>query len=89
MSLFEEKGIKTTPISAFGEFALIDHLTKDIEIKNDSSFKGVGDDAAVIEMDEKFQLVSTDLLLEKVERYFGFLLGKHIRSFWRRNLQQL
>ncbi len=78
MSLFEEKGIKTTPISAFGEFALIDHLTKDIEIKNDSSFKGVGDDAAVIEMDEKFQLVSTDLLLEKVHFDLAYAPLKHL-----------
>lgn len=78
MSLFEEKGIKTTPISAFGEFALIDHLTKDFEIKNDSSFKGVGDDAAVIDMGDKFQLVSTDLLIEKVHFDLAYAPLKHL-----------
>ena len=78
MSLFEEKGIKTTPISALGEFALIDHLTKDVEIKNDSTFKGVGDDAAVIDMGDKFQLVSTDLLVEKVHFDLAYAPLKHI-----------
>ena len=46
MKLFEEKTVKTTPISTLGEFALIEHLTKDIKIKNKSSIKGVGDIAA-------------------------------------------
>lgn len=78
MSLFEEKGIKTTPISAFGEFALIDHLTKDVEIKNDSTFKGVGDDAAVIDIGDKFQLVSTDLLVEKVHFDLAYAPLKHL-----------
>ena len=78
MSLFEEKCIKTTPISALGEFALIDHLTKDFEIKNDSSFKGVGDDAAVIDMGDKFQLVSTDLLVENVHFDLAYVPLKHL-----------
>ena len=74
----EEKDIKTTPISAFGEFALIDHLTKDVEIKNESSFKGVGDDAAVIDIGDKFQLVSTDLLVEKVHFDLAYTPLKHL-----------
>ena len=41
-------------------------LTKNIEIKNASSIKGIGDDAAVIDMGDKYQLVSTDLLVEGV-----------------------
>jgi thiamine-monophosphate kinase len=48
MSLLEDKGINTTPISELGEFGLIDHLTKDLVVKNASTIKGVGDDAAVI-----------------------------------------
>jgi len=66
MSLLEDKGVNTTPISKLGEFGLIDHLTKNIEIKNTSSVKGIGDDAAVIDMGERYQLVSTDLLVEGV-----------------------
>ena len=38
-----------TEISALGEFGLIAHLTKNIELQNASSIIGVGDDAAVID----------------------------------------
>jgi len=38
-----------TEISTLGEFGLIEHLTKNIELQNASSLVGVGDDAAVID----------------------------------------
>ena len=78
MSLFEEKGIKTTPISDLGEFTLIDHLTKNLTIKNVSTIKGVGDDAAVIDMGDKYQLVSTDLLVEGVHFDLTYTPLKHL-----------
>ena len=37
-----------TEISTLGEFGLIRHLTDRIEIKNNSTIKGVGDDAAIL-----------------------------------------
>lgn len=56
-----------TDLSSLGEFGLIDHLTKNIKLKNKSTIKGIGDDAAVIEPDPKKQLlVSKDLLIEGV-----------------------
>lgn len=55
-----------TEISTLGEFGLIKHLTKEIELKNGSSVKGVGDDAAILDYKEKQVLVTTDLLLEGV-----------------------
>ena len=57
---------KRTEIATLGEFGLIRHLTENIELKNDSSRKGVGDDAAVLEYGEKQVLVTTDLLLEGI-----------------------
>jgi thiamine-monophosphate kinase len=78
MSLFEEKAVNTTPISALGEFALIDHLTKGIKIKNKSTVKGVGDDAAVIDIGEKYQLISTDLLVEGVHFDLAYTPLKHL-----------
>ena len=78
MSLFEEKAVNTTPISALGEFALIDHLTKDIKIKNKSTVKGVGDDAAVIDIGDKYQLISTDLLVEGVHFDLAYTPLKHL-----------
>ena len=78
MSLFEKKGIKNTPVSDLGEFTLIDHLTKDLTIKNISTIKGVGDDAAVIDIGNKYQLVSTDLLVEGVHFDLAYTPLKHL-----------
>ena len=55
-----------TEISTLGEFGLIDHLTKNIEIKNASSILGVGDDAAVIDHFGKQTVLTTDLLIENI-----------------------
>jgi thiamine-monophosphate kinase len=55
-----------TEISSLGEFGLIEHLTKNIEIKNVSSILGVGDDAAVIDHFGKQTVLSTDLLIENI-----------------------
>ena len=78
MSLLEDKGINTTPISKLGEFGLIDHLTKNIKVKNASSVKGIGDDAAVIDIGDKYQLISTDLLVEGVHFDLSYMPLKHL-----------
>lgn len=57
---------KQTNISELGEFGLIDRLTKEIKLKNSSSLKGVGDDAAILDYGNKQIVVSTDLLTEGV-----------------------
>lgn len=53
-------------ISKLGEFGLIDRLTADIETKNESTVRGVGDDCAVLHYPDKEVLVTTDLLMEGV-----------------------
>jgi len=55
-----------TEISSLGEFGLIEHLTKNIELQNASSVLGVGDDAAIIDHFGKQTVVTTDLLIEGV-----------------------
>jgi len=55
-----------TEIASLGEFGLIEHLTKNIELQNASSVLGVGDDAAVIDHFGKQTVVTTDLLVEGV-----------------------
>lgn len=55
-----------TEISSFGEFGLIDHLTKNIELQNAGSVLGVGDDAAIIDSFGKQTVITTDLLIEGV-----------------------
>jgi len=78
MSIFEDKGVNTTSIESLGEFGLIDHLTNGITTKNSSTVKGIGDDAAVIEMGDKYQLVSTDLLVEGVHFDLAYMPLKHL-----------
>ncbi|MDH6358387.1 thiamine-phosphate kinase [Parabacteroides sp. PF5-9] len=69
---------KHTEISTLGEFGLIRHLTEKIELKNQSSLKGVGDDAAVLDYKEKKVLVTTDLLLEGVHFDLMYVPLKHL-----------
>lgn len=57
---------KRTELSELGEFGLIDKLAKSIELKNESSVLGIGDDAAVIDRGEEFGLLSTDMLVEGI-----------------------
>ncbi len=78
MNIFEDKGVNTTSIESLGEFGLIDHLTNGITTKNSSTVKGIGDDAAVIDMADKYQLVSTDLLVEGVHFDLSYMPLKHL-----------
>ena len=67
-----------TEIASLGEFGLIDHLTKDAKIKNTSTIKGVGDDAAVLRYADKETLVTTDLLLEGIHFDLTYCPLKHL-----------
>ena len=69
---------KRTEIATLGEFGLIRHLTEKIEIKNESTVKGVGDDAAVLDYKEKQVLVTTDLLLEGIHFDLTYVPLKHL-----------
>lgn len=67
-----------TEISDLGEFGLIEHLTRNIELQNASSLLGVGDDAAVIDHFGKQTVVTTDLLLEGVHFDLMYTPLKHL-----------
>jgi thiamine-monophosphate kinase len=67
-----------TEISEYGEFGLIDHLTKNIQIKNSSTIIGVGDDAAILSYNEKEVLVTNDLLLEGIHFDLTYTPFKHL-----------
>lgn len=69
---------KQTEISSLGEFGLIDKLTKDFPLKNESTRKGVGDDAAVLSFGDKEALVTTDLLLEGIHFDLRYVPLKHL-----------
>jgi len=67
-----------TEISSLGEFGLIEHLTKNIELQNASSIVGVGDDAAVIDHFGKQTVITTDLLIEGVHFDLMYTPLKHL-----------
>ena len=67
-----------TEITTLGEFGLIDHLTKDIKLKNSETVVGVGDDAAIIDCGNKKSLVTTDLLLEGIHFDLTYVPLKHL-----------
>lgn len=76
--MFQEES-KRTEISDLGEFGLIDAIAKNVKIRNASSEKGIGDDAAVIDYgaDSK-TVVSSDMLLEGVHFDLSYVPLKHL-----------
>jgi thiamine-monophosphate kinase len=69
---------KRTDVNQLGEFGLIDHLTEDILLRNSSSIKGIGDDAAIIDCGEHFMLVTTDMLVEGIHFDLAYTPLKHL-----------
>jgi thiamine-monophosphate kinase len=69
---------KRTELSSLGEFGLITHLTKNIEIQNISTIVGVGDDAAVIDHLGNHTVISTDLLIEGIHFDLSYTPLKHL-----------
>lgn len=70
---------KRTEIAELGEFGLIDCLTRNAAADNESTLKGVGDDAAVIAAGcDDAIVVSTDALLEGVDFDLTYFPLKHL-----------
>ncbi len=75
--MFENKENRTE-LSEMGEFGLIRHLASTIAIKNPKTIKGIGDDCAVIDRGDHFELVTCDLLLEGIHFDLSFCPMKHL-----------
>ena len=65
-------------ISELGEFGLIERLTKDIQIKNESTKYGVGDDCTVLHYPDKEVLVTSDMLMEGVHFDLTYIDLQHL-----------
>ena len=76
--MIEDKNPSKTAIETLGEFGLIDHLTKNFKIKNSSTIKSIGDDAAVLDFKNNKTLISTDLLIENVHFDLNYVPLKHL-----------
>ncbi len=73
-----EETRKHVKLSDLGEFGLINRLTEKIQLKNDSTLVGVGDDAAVLSYPDKKIVVTTDLLTEGIHFNLMYVPLKHL-----------
>lgn len=76
--MFEEKNLQKTPISQFGEFGLIEHLTKNFNSQKTETKLAIGDDAAIIDFTDYQTIVSTDLLIENIHFNLAYTPLKHL-----------
>ena len=76
--MLEDKNQQRTSLAELGEFGLIDHLTKNFVVNHKSTIKGIGDDAAVLEIKSKQIVVTTDLLIENVHFDLSYMPLKHL-----------
>ncbi|MBP4138059.1 thiamine-phosphate kinase [Flavobacterium geliluteum] len=76
--MIEDKNPQRTSIAQLGEFGLIEHLTKNFDVKQASTLKSIGDDAAVLDFKDKKVVVSTDLLIEGVHFDLAYMPLKHL-----------
>jgi len=75
--MLENKENSRTDLAKLGEFGLIEHLTNSIKIQHKSTIKGIGDDAAVLDLKNK-TLITTDLLIEGVHFDLSYVPLKHL-----------
>jgi thiamine-monophosphate kinase len=75
--MFEDNSPKTS-LSELGEFGLIDHLTRFVELYQPSTLKGIGDDAAIIDHENFATVVTTDMLVEGVHFDLAYMPLKHL-----------
>jgi thiamine-monophosphate kinase len=76
--MIEDKNTEKTDLSTLGEFGLIEHLTKNLKIKHKSTVKGIGDDAAVLQLNKSKTVITTDLLVEGVHFDLSYMPLKHL-----------
>ncbi|MDG4949358.1 thiamine-phosphate kinase [Weeksellaceae bacterium KMM 9724] len=76
--MLEDKEQQRTPLSEIGEFGLIHRIKDSVQLKNESSIKGIGDDAAVLSFEGEKTILSTDMLTEGVHFNLGYVPLQHL-----------
>ncbi|MBS1559447.1 MAG: thiamine-phosphate kinase [Bacteroidetes bacterium] len=69
---------KRTEISQLGEFGLIEQIKNNFSLQNPTSLKGIGDDAAIIDIGQENLLVSTDMLVEGTHFDLSYIPLPHL-----------
>lgn len=76
--MLENKHKPFTPLDELGEFTIIEKLTEDTVIKQPSTVKGIGDDAAILNFKNNNCVISTDFLIEGVHFNLDYMPLKHL-----------
>lgn len=76
--MFQDNQESRTSLEELGEFGLIEHLTQNLIPKLDTTIKGIGDDAAVIDPKNQKVVTTTDLLIEGVHFNLSYMPLKHL-----------
>lgn len=74
----EKKRNEELKIADLGEFGLINHLTSGLSIKNPQTIQSIGDDAAVLNYENKHIILTTDMLIEGVHFNLVYTPLKHL-----------
>lgn len=70
---------KRTDVNELGEFGLIKRLSRNFTLNQDSTIKGIGDDAAVLDQKDGIQtVVTTDMLVEGVHFDLAYTPLRHL-----------
>lgn len=70
--------MERTELNTLGEFGLIDRIKSKFTNKNVETIKGIGDDAAVIDVGDKYMLVTTDILFEGIHFDLSYSPLRHL-----------
>src|SRR3954466_12733030 len=67
-----------TELQSLGEFGLIQRISAGVTLQNPESVRGIGDDAAVIDVGNQYLLLSTDMLVEGPHFDLSYVPLKHL-----------
>lgn len=70
--------MERTELNTLGEFGIIDRISAKFSNQNSETVKGIGDDAAVVDVGDKYMLISTDMLLEGIHFDLAYTPLKHL-----------
>ncbi|XOV93726.1 MAG: thiamine-phosphate kinase [Bacteroidota bacterium] len=69
---------KRTEIQELGEFGLIDRLAAEVKLYHPETLKGIGDDAAVLNIGNELLITSSDLLTEGIHFDLSYVPLQHL-----------